>query len=176
MLVAAPAATAFSASDTPDPRWAELEHWTLEACVLRAEGREDEAVRVLQERLPPLIQAWSASCGLLKAELQDRLRRLFADSQTFVSRGLAQRRLITAGLIANGLGSAVPLSTATSQVAPSPACTPAAAPRPLGLRRSVPVGDIVGMLDGLAEAEREARREAIWPLRSSLTRAAAALA
>jgi hypothetical protein len=34
-----------------DPRWAELERWTLEVYLLRAEGREAEAVGVLQERL-----------------------------------------------------------------------------------------------------------------------------
>lgn len=53
---------------------------------------------------------------------------------------------------------------------------PKAAPaRPFGLRRQVPFSDVAGMLDGLAEAEREARREAVWPLRSRATSTAACL-
>ncbi len=148
-------------NEKPDPLWAELEHWILEACVLRAEGREHEAVRVMEEHLPSLIQRWSQSVDLPKADLQERLRRLFADTQAFVRRSLAHRRIVTAGLVAQG-------------VAPRAESQPKQ--RPLGLRHAVPVGDIAGMLDGLAEAEREARRETLWPLRSRLTTEAAALA
>lgn len=163
--------------------WAEIEHWTLEACVLRAEGRESEAVRVLQERIPDLIRAWSACCGLPRAEVQERLRRMFADTQDLVARGIAQRRIITAELLAarerpdrsvgSGVGTGAGARTAS---AAGSAFTPVAAAGssgPVGLRRAVPFGDISGMLDGLAEAEQEARREAIWPLRSAATLAAA---
>lgn len=154
--------------------WAEIEHWTLEACVLRAEGREPEAVRVLQERIPDLIRAWSACCGLPRAEVQERLRRMFADTQDLVARGIAQRRIITAELLAArerpdrsaGVGAGV----GSGSMFPPAA---GGASGPVGLRRAVPFGDISGMLDGLAEAEREARREAIWPLRSAATLAAA---
>ncbi len=147
-------------SETVDARWSELERWTLEVCVMRAEGREGEAVRVLKEHMPAVIRDWSVHCGLARDVIQERLRRLFDDTQNFVARGLAQRRLITADLMARGG------AMDTANAAPGGA---------LGLRRHVPVGDVVGMLDGLAEAEREAKREAIWPLRSRATSAAACL-
>ena len=146
-----------------DPRWAELERWTLEACLLRAEGREGEAVRVLQERIPGLIRAWSVAAGLARPVVQERLRTMFAEAQEFVARGLAQRRLITAELAAR-----------SGAVRPSSVAAPAG-PGRLGLRQTVPVDDVVGMLDGLAEAEREARRERLWPARSAATLAAARL-
>ena len=147
-------------ADLVDARWSELERWTLEVCVMRAEGREGEAVRVLKEQMPAVIREWSTRCGLARAEIQERLRTLFEETQTFVARGLAQRRLITAGLISRGglMGAEKGASSGA-----------------VGLRRRVPVGDVVGMLDGLAEAEREARREAIWPMRSRATSAAACL-
>ncbi len=158
-----------------DARWAELERWTLEACVLRAEGREAEAVRVLQERMPSLIRDWSTHCRLPKPSIQERLRRMFADKQDFVARGLAQRRLITSELIARGrdIEASIPRPANASSAQGSGASVRSTAP--VGLRQRVPLGDVVGMLDGLAEAEREARREAIWPLRSPATFAAAQL-
>ena len=161
-------------AEPTDVRWSELERWTLEACVLRAEGREAEAVRVLQERMPGLIREWSVHCRLSKPVIQERLRRMFADKQDFVARGLAQRRLITSELIARGRDVAAGTNTdATVSVANRPVAT--RPPGPVGLRQRVPLSDVVGMLDGLAEAEREARREAIWPLRSPATFAAAQL-
>ena len=161
--------------------WAEIEHWTLEACVLRAEGRESEAVRVLQERIPDLIRAWSACCGLPRAEVQERLRRMFADTQDLVARGIAQRRIITAELLAArerpdrsvGAGTGAGAFSASGSGSAFSQTAAAGSSGPVGLRRAVPFGDISGMLDGLAEAEREARREAIWPLRSAATLAAA---
>lgn len=147
-------------SEAVDSRWSELERWTLEVCVMRAEGREGEAVRVLKEHMPSVIREWSVHCGLARDVIQERLRRLFDDTQNFVARGLAQRRLITADLLSR--------SSALDTVKAAPA-------GPVGLRRHVPMGDVVGMLDGLAEAEREAKREAIWPLRSRATSAAAGL-
>lgn len=152
---------------SPDPRWTELERWTLEACVLRAEGREDEAVRVLQERMPALIRDWSTHSRLAKPEIQERLRHMLAEKQDFVARGLAQRRLITSALLAE--------ARAGNPEIPPALARRAAASAPVALHRRVPLDDIVGMLDGLAEAEREARREALWPLRSPATFAAAAL-
>lgn len=146
--------------ETVDTRWGELERWTLEVCVMRAEGREREAVRVLKEQMPALIREWSAHCGLERAAIQERLRRLFEETQNFVARGLAQRRLITADLLARG--DAKPRNHMPSGGA-------------VGLRHRVPVGDVVGMLDGLAEAEREAKREALWPMRSRATGLAACL-
>jgi hypothetical protein len=135
-------------------QWVAIEKWTLEACVLRAEGREAEGTRVLEERLPSLIQAWSASCRLPKTEIQLRLRRMFAETEQVIARGLAQRRIITANLH--------PRYSATA----SPS---AVSPGAVGLRERIPVSDIAGMLDGLAEAERETRREALLPLRSHAT-------
>ncbi len=148
---------------TAEDRWAEITQWTLEACTLRAEGREGEAIAILQEKMPALINEWSVICGLRTAEVQQRLRAMLAETQSFVARGLAQRRIITAQIV--------------DQYRPVPA-NPDHAPtnaRPaVGLRRHVAVGDITGMLDGLAEAERESRREQFWPVRSPATYAAAA--
>lgn len=174
MLTAdSPAATALGLAEaSAGARWAEIERWTLEACVLRAEGREAEAVGVLQERMPALIRDWSARCGLPRAAVQERLRSMFAQTQEFVARGVAQRRLITSELIARGRD--VSTGDAARRLDPS-RMIDAAAPAMIGLRRQVAVGDVVGMLDGLVEAERETRREAVWPLRSAATLAAARL-
>jgi len=156
-------------ADLADARWAELEHWTLEACILRAEGREQDAVRILQDRMPALIRDWSVQSRLSKPEIQTRLRRMMAEKQDFITRGLAQRRLITSALLAETQENPASLPPALARRAASAASTPVA------LRRHIPLDDIPGMLDGLAEAEREARREALWPLRSPATLAAAAL-
>ena len=169
----ATASPAAAGSAAARDRWAEIEHWTLEACVLRAEGREGDAVRVLQERIPDLIRAWSACCGLPRGEVQERLRRMFSDTQDLVARGIAQRRIITAELLA-ARGSGGAPGSAGGAVSPAVAAAVAGgATVPVGLRRAVPFGDVAGMLDGLAEAEREARRETLWPLRSAATMAAA---
>jgi len=152
-----------------DTRWAEIKHWTMEACVLRAEGREAAALRVLQERMPALIRDWSEHCGLVKPAAQELLRRMFAETQEFIARGMTQRRLITAMLMTDTQGE---IAATSARVSPA---SVAARTTVVGLRRHVPVADIEGMLDGLAEAEHEARREALWPLRSHATYAAASL-
>jgi hypothetical protein len=99
---------------------------------------------------------------------------MFAEKQDFVARGLAQRRLITSELIARGRDVAAGTNTAaTVSAASKPAANQPSGS--VGLRQRVPLSDVVGMLDGLAEAELEARREAIWPMRSPATFAAAQL-
>jgi hypothetical protein len=142
------------ANSSANALWVEIEKWTLEACVLRAEGRQTEGIQVLDKRLPELIRRWSASCGLAQTEIHLRLRQMFAETQRVIARGLAQRRIVTANLQPHRNASTTP-STVSSGT--------------FGLRERIPVSDIAGMLDGLAEAEREARREAIWPLRSTAT-------
>jgi hypothetical protein len=134
--------------------WVEIEKWTLEACVLRAEGHQAEGIRVLEKRLPELIRRWSASCGLANPEIQLRLRQMFAETHQVIARALAQRRIVTANLL-------------TRRNAPASSSTGSSGT--FGLRERIPFADVAGMLDGLVEAEREARREAIWPLRSPAT-------
>jgi len=144
--------------------WAKLEQGTLEACMLRAEGRTDEAMRLLQGQMPAWIKAWSSQCELPRATAQEKLRRMFAETEDFVGRGVAQRRLITAELIDlrdKRLGEKCRIPVPDHHA-------------PVGLRQAVKLDDIEAMLDGLAEAERETRREALWPLRSRATLAAAA--
>lgn len=158
-------ATAPRANSSAVASWAEIERWTLEACLLRAEGREPEAVGVLEQKLPPLIRDWSAGCGLARPVAQERLRELFRSTQELVARGVVQRRLITAELMARG-GAEACTRGARREATPGEA---------LGLRHRVPISDVAGMLDGLAEAEREARRERLWPLRSAATAAAGQL-
>ena len=144
------------------PLWAQIEKGTLEACLLRVEGREEEAKRLLLEQMPVWIKAWSSQCGLPRATAQDQLRQMFAKTEAFIARGVAQRRLITAELLA----CSAPRTRENTRI-------PAPDSASLGLHQRVALGDIIGMLDGLAEAEREARREALWPLRSRATLAAA---
>jgi hypothetical protein len=91
------------------------------------------------------------------------LRELFRGTQELVTRGVVQRRLIMAELLAR-VGAE-----------PAPARRESQGGAALGLRRRVGFDDIAGMLDGLAEAEREARREQVWPLRSAATVAAGRL-
>lgn len=135
-----------------DRRWADLEHWTLEACLLRAEGRVDEAAQVMRDRMPTLVRDWTEHCGLNEATVLERLRRLFTDTQHSVARTLAQRRIIQTRL------STPPHLFANLAQVDAPLHT-----RAVGLRHHVAIDDIAGMLDGLAEVERDARRAALWP-------------
>lgn len=126
----------------------------MEACLLRAEGRIDEAAQVMRDRMPTLVRDWTEHCGLNEATVLERLRRLFADTQHSVARTLAQRRTIQSRL-------ATP-SAARPFTNPAQIDAPLYA-RPVGLRHHVAIDDIAGMLDGLAEVERDARRAALWP-------------
>lgn len=135
-----------------DRRWADLEHWTLEACLLRAEGRVEEAAQVMRDRMPTLVRDWTEHCGLNEATVLERLRRLFTDTQHSVARTLAQRRIIQTRL-----------STPPHLFANLAQVDAARHTRPVGLRHHVAIDDIAGMLDGLAEVERDARRAALWP-------------
>jgi hypothetical protein len=138
-------------------RWTDIVRWTLEACVQRREGREQSARTILSERLPALIQDWSAVCRLPVEAQKQQLRHLFNQAQTAVETGWFQRRLIV-DEIARRLGAAAP---ATAPSATTPAST-----GPVQLRRRIPIDDIPAMLDGLADAEDESRRAALLPGRA----------
>ena len=140
--------------------WEEIVRWTLEACVQRHEGREQFARSLLSDRLPPLIQSWSACSPLPVAERRSRLRQLFDQAQNAVAVGHLQRRLIIDELTRR-LGGPLPAPAASGPAFP-------ASSRAVQLKRRVPFGDIPSMLEALAESEEELRAETVLPVRSVL--------
>ena len=149
----APSVEPAAGSVQPQFLWNEIVRWTLEACILRKEGREAQVAELLQDRLPGLIRTWSGSCGLPTETCKQNLRALFRRIQDSIETGYVHRRLIVAEVCAN--------------LATQPASPGAAAPErgPVRLRRRVPIDDVSGMLDAVAEAELETRAEAILPMR-----------
>lgn len=121
------------------PLWAALEDAVREACTLRAEGLENDAIRILQEVLPGMIGRWSRSASRPAAECQQRLRELFARVQQQVATAQVCKRLVLRSL------------EASNRQAPLPAAA-------VRLQRRVPIDDIPGMLDALDEGERLATR------------------
>lgn len=117
--------------------WRAIEDNVREACLLRAEDRETEAILILQETLPPLIGDWSRNAGLEVPAAQQALREMFARVQQQVANAALCRRLV--------------LRSLGQPAAPVPG--PAPAPT-FQLRRRVPIGDVTGMLDALGETER----------------------
>jgi hypothetical protein len=143
--------------------WQEIVGATREACLLRQEGREAEAVQLLQEKLPATIRQWSNLCGDTPERCREALRELFAREQEAARNALLQRRLIVDEVCSR------------LQVRPSPAAGESVESRvvvkealqAIQLRRRVPIDDVVGMLDALQQAERGELAEAILPVRQS---------
>jgi hypothetical protein len=125
--------------------WPEIEESVLEACMLRAEGRESEAIAILQNKLPPLIGRWSRGAGLPAEYCQQVLRELFARVQQQVATAAICKRFVLRSVIPG-------------------VARPSAVPQPVEVRRRVPIDDIPGMLDALDEGERVAMlRRNIFP-------------
>lgn len=144
--------------------WQQIVEITREACVLRQEERESEAVVLLQQKLPPIIRSWSASCGAPADTCRQRLRELFASEQEQMRAALMQRRLIVDEVVSRLQVRAAATNATTS----ASAVVLTDATRPVQLRRRIPFNDVEGMLDALQEAERGAVTEAILPVRRAL--------
>lgn len=115
--------------------WTALEDAVREACTLRAEGLEKDAIRILQEVLPTMIGRWSRAAGRPAAECQQRLRELFARVQQQVATAQVCKRLVLRSLETSN-----PEARLSSSA--------------VRLQRRVPIDDIPGMLDALDEGER----------------------
>lgn len=115
--------------------WRAIEQSANEACILRSEGQEAAAIKVLQTTLPPLITEWSRACGQETDACRQALRELFARVQQQVATAAICRRMVLRTFVPSGRGRV-------------------AASEPVQLRRRVPIGDIGGMLDALEENER----------------------
>lgn len=138
--------------------WTALEDAVREACTLRAEGLEKDAIRILQEVLPAMIARWSRAAGRPSTECQQRLRELFARVQQQVATAQVCKRLVLRSL-----------ETSNNEARLSPSA--------VQLQRRVPIDDIPGMLDALDERERLAthRRDNFLPAtRTPATAGAAA--
>ena len=116
--------------------WKQIEEGVRESCMMRCEGREAEAIALLQDTLPPLIREWSATCGSSADVCRDVLRQLFARAQEQVSAAMLSRRLVLASIRTDN----VRAGTTSS----------------LYLQRRIPIGNVPDMLDALEEAERTA--------------------
>lgn len=143
--------------------WDEIVRGTIEACILRKEGREREVAVLLQDRLPELIRAWSSRCGLAAETCRENLRALFRRVQEGVEMGYIQRRLIVEEICSRLRPAAE--ESAEAGGASQATVTLRTEAGPVWLRQRVAIDDVPGMLDALAEAEIETRNEAILPLR-----------
>ncbi len=52
-----------------------------QACLMRREGKGEEANVILERRLPETIAAWARNCGLREPERRERLNELFEREQ-----------------------------------------------------------------------------------------------
>jgi hypothetical protein len=134
-MLTAPAPLPVPTSRTAE-LWRAIEQGANEACILRSEGQEAAAIKVLQTTLPPLIAEWSRACGQETEACRQALRELFARVQQQVSTAAICRRMVLRAFV------------------PPPGRGRVAASEPVQLRRRVPIGDIGGMLDALEENER----------------------
>lgn len=142
--------------------WSEIIGITREACLLRQEGREKEAVELLQQTLPAVIRRWSNSCGETSEYCREALRKLFAEEQHAARAAMVQRRLIV-----DEVCSRLQVGCAAVQDASASVATVKVTVGPVQLRRRVAIDDVVGMLDALQQAERAAFEEAILPVRET---------
>lgn len=119
---------------------------------MRKEGREGAVKELLDRRLPGLIKAWSSCSGQSPDVCRDRLKALFERIQESVEVAWVQRRMIVDEVTSllhrprPGAFDSVPGLRHASSAA-------------VGLRRRVPIADIPGMLDALAEVESQRRGE-----------------
>jgi hypothetical protein len=125
-----------SSGRDPASLWQQIEQGVRESCVMRCEGREPEALALLQETLPALIRAWSATCGFPPETCRQRLRELFARAQEQVAAAMLSRRLVLASIRTDNIR--------------------AGASGALYLRQRIPLDDVPGMLDALQDSERTA--------------------
>jgi hypothetical protein len=137
--------------------WREIEESVREACILRAEGRETESMRILQTDLPAMIAAWSRGTGRPAEVCQQELRELFARVQQQVATATICKRLVLRSVEA-------PRALAQD-----------GSERVVIRRRHIPLDDIPGMLDALDEDERSAGLR-LSPLSSPVSRPPLALA
>jgi len=73
-----------STSNPGDDRnrlWKRIGDDFRQACLLRREGKADEATQILEQRLPETIAAWARVCGLRDPERRERLNQLFEQEQ-----------------------------------------------------------------------------------------------
>ncbi|HEU5080396.1 MAG TPA: hypothetical protein VFT72_14385 [Opitutaceae bacterium] len=143
--------------------WQEIVGTTREACLLRQEGREQEAVDLLQQQLPVTIRQWSNSCGESPERCREMLRELFAREQEAARIAALQRRLIVDEVCSRLQVQRNANDSVEGRVVVKEAL------RPLQLRHRVPIDDVVGMLDALQQAERGELAEAILPARQNFS-------
>ena len=128
-------ATSPASSSTAADLWCELEEAVHESCVLRCAGRLSEASQIVDHTLPLIIRDWSRVCGLSVSERKQRLQKLFKQVQERVATAVISRRLAEESMT-------------------EPEARQRASGRPMQLSRRVPIDDVAGMLDALAEVER----------------------
>ncbi len=65
--------------EQPDVYWEEIKRHFRRACLLRQEGRHEEAAQIMRETLPPVIEQWNTRCPDSPMEKRHRLEALFAE-------------------------------------------------------------------------------------------------
>ncbi len=143
--------------------WTEIVSTTREACLLRQEGREENAVRLLQQTLPTVIRDWSNLCGETPDRCRTLLRELFSREQETARAAMLQRRLIVDEVCARLQNRTPRQEIVESRIFSQPA------PSTLQLRRRVPIDDVVGLIDALQQTERNQIDEAVLPVRPNFS-------
>lgn len=70
-----------TASDDRNRLWRRIGDDFRQACLLRREGKSEDATAILEKRLPETITAWARVCGLRETDRRERLNQLFEQEQ-----------------------------------------------------------------------------------------------
>ena len=143
--------------------WARIEELTTEALVLRKEGDEAGAARLLGQELPPMLGQWAGMCGLPAPARKLKLQQMLEARQQQVEEMFLQRRLIVDEVVRR---LREPVAAPAALPAPSVSASPTRATPSFGLRRRIPFGDVSDMLDAVNDLISEQERERILPVRN----------
>lgn len=144
--------------------WARIEELTTEALVLRKEGDEAGAARLLGQELPPMLGQWAGLCGLPAPARKLKLQQMLEARQQQVEDMFLQRRLIVDEVVRR---LREPVAAPAALPAPSSSrLSPTRATPSFGLRRRIPFGDVSDMLDAVNDLISEQERERILPVRN----------
>ncbi len=85
-------------SANKDQLWDQITEDFREACLLRREGKREEADQILNEGLPPAIAQWSKANPTKSDQKRNELVSMFAEEQRRVDTALVVQRVISTKL------------------------------------------------------------------------------
>jgi hypothetical protein len=143
----------------PDRLWEQITVDFREACLLRREGKSDEANYILEQDLPQAIAEWSKAFPEKAEAKRSRLLAMFAEEQKRVESAVAVERIVSQKLstnlvpalcagVAREVRGVVSDEIAALRSAMAEAALVGALPRPGGGQRPrVKFDDVPGVID-----------------------------